>query len=54
MGMPWAETGATQYYAHLGFSNKGRELKWLVVCNSWGKAFDLAKWSGPRLLLTVL
>ena len=38
--MPWPQTGATQYYAQLGLPDKGRAIKWLVVCNSW----DLEPW----------
>ncbi len=30
--MPWPQTGATQYHAQLGFIDKGREIKGLVVC----------------------
>ena len=30
-GMPWLKTGATHYYAQLGFSVKGRAIKGLVV-----------------------
>jgi len=33
--MPWPQTGATQYHAQLGLSDKGREIKGLVVCNNW-------------------
>ena len=29
-GMPWPQTGATQYHAQLRFPDKG-----LVVCNNW-------------------
>ena len=29
--MPWPKTGTTQ----LVLSGKGREIKWLVVCNDW-------------------
>ncbi len=28
-------TGATQYHAQLGLTDKGRLIKGLVVCNSW-------------------
>ncbi len=31
-GMPWPKTGATQYHAQLGLSDKGRAVKGLVVC----------------------
>ena len=34
-GMPWPQTGATQYHAQLGLPDKGRAIKGLVVCNSW-------------------
>ena len=30
--MPWPQTGATQYNAQLGLSDKGRAIKGLVVC----------------------
>ena len=33
--MQWPKTGATQYHAQLGLSDKGRALKGLVVCNNW-------------------
>ena len=33
--MPWPKTGATQYHAQLGISDKGRAFKGLVVCNNW-------------------
>ncbi len=33
--MPWPQTGATQYDAHLGLTDKGRAIKGLFVCNSW-------------------
>ncbi len=33
--MPWPQTGATQYHAQLGLPDKGRAIKWFVVCNSW-------------------
>ncbi len=32
--MPWPRTGATQYHAQLGLTDKGRAIKVLVVCNS--------------------
>ncbi len=52
--MPWPKTGATQYHAQLGLPDKGRAIKGLVVCNSWGsRALGPAKRSGPRLLSTV-
>ncbi len=47
--MPLPQTGATQNYAQLGISDKGRVIKGLEVCNSW----QTAKRSGPRLLSTV-
>ncbi len=34
-GMPWPQTGASQYHAQLGLQDKGRAIKELVVCNSW-------------------
>ncbi len=34
-GMPWPQTGATQYHAQLGLPDKGRAIKGLVVSNSW-------------------
>ncbi len=33
--MPWPQTGATQYHAQLGLSDKGRQIKELIVCNNW-------------------
>ncbi len=33
--MPWPQTGATQYHAHLGLPDKGRAIKGLVVYNNW-------------------
>ncbi len=30
--MHWPKTGATHYYAQLGFSAKGRATKGLAVC----------------------
>ena len=39
-GIPWPKTGATQYYAQLGFPDKGRAIKGLLVSNSW----DLEPW----------
>ncbi len=33
-GMPWPQTGATQYLAQLGLPEKGRAIKGFVVCNS--------------------
>ena len=33
-GMPWPQTGATQYHAQLGLPDKGRAIKGLVVCKS--------------------
>ncbi len=32
--MPWPQTGATQYNAQLGLSDKGRAIKGFVVCNN--------------------
>ena len=34
-GMPWPQTGATQYHAQLGLLDKGRAIIGLVVCNNW-------------------
>ena len=40
--MPWPQTGATHYHAHLGLPNKSRTIKGLVVCNNWDlQSFDL-------------
>ena len=34
--MPWPpKTGANHYHAQLGPPDKGRVIKWLVVCNDW-------------------
>ncbi len=32
--MPWRKPGATQYPAKLELPDKGRVIKWLVVCNN--------------------
>ena len=41
-GIPWLETGATQYHAPLGLSDKGRAIKGLVVYNNCDlEPFDL-------------
>ena len=29
------KTSATEYNAQLGLPDKGRAIKWLVVCNDW-------------------
>ncbi len=34
-GMPWIQTGAIQYHAHIGLPDKGHAIKELVVCNNW-------------------
>ncbi len=34
-GMPWPQTGATQYHTQLGLPDKGRAMKVFVVCNEW-------------------
>ncbi len=33
--MSWPQTGATQYNAQLGLTDKSRAIKGLVVCNNW-------------------
>ncbi len=33
--MPWPQTGATQYHAHLGLPDKDRAIKGLIVYNNW-------------------
>ena len=33
--MPWPQTGATQYHAHLGLPAKGRAIKGFVFFNDW-------------------
>ncbi len=48
-GMPWPQTGLTQYHTQLELPDKGRAIKGLVVFNNW----YLAKQSGPRLDSTV-
>ena len=35
LGMPWPQTGATQYQAQLGLPDKVRAIKGLVVCNNY-------------------
>ena len=54
-GMPWPQTGPTQYHTQLGLLDKGRTIKGLVVCNNCLdiEPLDLLKRSGPRLLSTV-
>ena len=42
--LPWPQTGATQYHAQLGISEKGRAIKGLVVCWSLAGINDL--WNG--------
>ncbi len=37
--MPWSQTGATQYHALFGLPDKGRAIKWLVVCLLGPRAF---------------
>ncbi len=34
-GMPWLQTGPTQYHTQLGLPDKGLAIKRLVVCNNW-------------------
>ena len=29
------KTSATEYNAQLGLPDKGRAIKWLVICNDW-------------------
>ncbi len=33
-GIPWSQTGTTQYHLHLGLPDKGHIIKGLVVCNN--------------------
>ncbi len=41
-GMPWSQTGETQYHAQLGVPDKGRANKGLVHCNDKDpEPFDL-------------
>ncbi len=35
VGMPWHQTGSTQYHAQLGLPEKGSAINGLVVCYSW-------------------
>ena len=55
-GMPWTQTGATQYHAQLGLLDKGCAIKGLVVCNNWDlEPLDLLNGLVlGRLLSTVL
>ncbi len=47
-GIPWPQTGETQYHAQLELWDKGRALKGLVVCNNWVlEPLDLL--NGPAL-----
>ncbi len=32
---PWLKKGATHFHAQLGLPDKGRTIKWLVVCNNY-------------------
>ncbi len=34
-GMPWPQTGGTQYHAQLRLPDKGHAIKVLVICNDW-------------------
>ncbi len=34
-GMPWFQTGTTQYHAQLGLPDKGRAIKGFFVCKYW-------------------
>ena len=34
-GMPWSQTGVTQYHAQLGIPDKGRAIKGLIFCYNW-------------------
>ncbi len=41
-GMPWPQTGATQYHVQLGLPDKARASKWMVSFNNWDlKPLDL-------------
>ena len=41
-GMPWPQTGATQYHTQLGLPDKGCAIKERAVCNNWDvKPLDL-------------
>ena len=43
-GIPWPQTGETQYYAQLELPDKGHAIKGLVVCYSWNlQPLDLLK-----------
>ncbi len=33
--MPWPQTGAAQYHTQSGLPDKGRAIKWLVLCKNW-------------------
>ena len=34
-GVPWPQTGTSNYNALLGLQDKGRAINGLVVCNNW-------------------
>ncbi len=51
--MPWSQTGATQYHAHLRLPDKVRTIKGLVVSVCYDcdlEPLGPAKRFGPRLL----
>ncbi len=56
-GIPLLQTWATNYHAQLGLQDKGRSIKWLVVCYSvvriyeWDGSLDLRKVRGSGPLL---
>ncbi len=53
-GMRWPLTSATQYHAQFGLPDKGREIKGLIVCNSWDlEPLYIKNGQALRLLLTV-
>ena len=52
--MPWPQTGATHYHAQLGFPDKSRGIKGLVVCNSrYIIAFGPEKQPEPELISNI-
>ena len=48
-GMPWPQTGDTQYHTQLGLPDKGQAIKGLVVCYEWD--LEPAEQFVPRLSL---
>ena len=55
--MPCSQKGATNYYAHLGLSDKGRAIKGLVVCYVvWlgSMIYGMGLWTSARCVVWSL